>query len=1230
MRSQDAHLEPEELERLLELSRERDLQAVVLQSDALDEAFRHIEECQVCRATYESHKAATALIQSLDSASSSASRESECPPESVWYEVVLGNAEESSALLLHAAECNHCGALLREISAAFSPTVTPAEEVVLNGLESSQGAWQRTLANTLSFSKSAQSSPLPKKLAREHWWQVRVSPWAFAGTLGAIILTVISLLVLRSRQDEISQVTTMLNQAYAEDRTTELRFAGAPYGSWNEFKGPGEERPHRGSLTNLALAEFLVIRNLEKNPDNPGWLQLKARTELIKGHNPESFIGFLERAHDLRPNDTSIQLDLAIALFERSDREKKPRFVDLEKSAELLSSIIAKDPNNTSAIFDRAIVFERLALYRQAEKDWKRFLELDSTSQWADEARTKLGRLRELMGNSSHNSPLSLDSPDRVAQLLAGRDEKSIDTIDARIELYLAQAIDSWLPNAFPVSRADADLVGKSRAGLNALAGLLAKKHGDKWLSDLLKEGASDKKFPVTVSWISESQKATLAGDDDRGRILAHKSAIAFLQSKNAAGFIFATWEELYATRLSLKGKECFSMSNRLWTQARESQYQWLRARILLDQAQCAYSNSRVEDAFRSDELSLGISKQYGFTDLYLRAIKDSGEILGRTSGSAALTVNVIAGLRLFWSSPVSSMSGYNLYSALDYDAEFQELWFLDSFILREALQLVESDPDTSMRAAEEMRLAKAFLMSNDTKDATEHLTRARKLIVSMPSGEAKNLKIADIGIAVAAIDILEGRPSDAATGLENTRDQILKAENGDLAYDFFSTYGQALRDIGEKAKAEAALSQALQIAQNIFHYLSDPRERLIWSRRVEPACRTLVRVTLDHDPVKAFALWEDFKALSLDQDLSHRQYVHPTRNSEASFSAPTYLSNSTEFIGSDVALLSYAVFSDGLGIWVYDTTGVRFRWIPVSRHILEVAIRQFRRQCADPSSDIGSLRVQGAKLYEYLWNPLNDLLGVRDAFVIEPDELLETLPFSALVDKQGKFLAEKANLSFSAGLLYLHVPNENSKLHVQSHALVVADQSSHPGMDLPRLPDTELEARLVAGIFKNSTVLRGEESDIATLEKELPEAKLFHFSGHAVVDANTSRLIIGTEQNGGVGVLGAEQIQRIRLKNTRLVVLSACSTAEGPAGVFSDSDSVARSFISAGVGQVVASRWPVESQATAQLMDTFYRSILDGRGISRALTQAQVQLLRRKDRSHPFYWAAFSVFGNV
>ncbi len=63
-----------------------------------------------------------------------------------------------------------------------------------------------------------------------------------------------------------------------------------------------------------------------------------------------------------------------------------------------------------------------------------------------------------------------------------------------------------------------------------------------------------------------------------------------------------------------------------------------------------------------------------------------------------------------------------------------------------------------------------------------------------------------------------------------------------------------------------------------------------------------------------------------------------------------------------------------------------------------------------------------------------------------------------------------------------------------------------------------------------------------------------------------------------------------MNLAHTRLVVLAGCKTGieqqfggEGPVGF-------ARSFLVAGVPVVVASLWPVDSDATSQLMIAFHR----------------------------------------
>jgi CHAT domain-containing protein len=94
------------------------------------------------------------------------------------------------------------------------------------------------------------------------------------------------------------------------------------------------------------------------------------------------------------------------------------------------------------------------------------------------------------------------------------------------------------------------------------------------------------------------------------------------------------------------------------------------------------------------------------------------------------------------------------------------------------------------------------------------------------------------------------------------------------------------------------------------------------------------------------------------------------------------------------------------------------------------------------------------------------------------------------------------------------------------------------------------------------------------------------------------------------------------------LVVLSACSSAKGTRGGFSDAEGLARSLVARGVGQVVASRWPVDSGSTTILMKSFYRHLMERKTVADSMRAAQQEL--RGGFPHPFYWAAFSVFGNV
>jgi len=152
---------------------------------------------------------------------------------------------------------------------------------------------------------------------------------------------------------------------------------------------------------------------------------------------------------------------------------------------------------------------------------------------------------------------------------------------------------------------------------------------------------------------------------------------------------------------------------------------------------------------------------------------------------------------------------------------------------------------------------------------------------------------------------------------------------------------------------------------------------------------------------------------------------------------------------------------------------------------------------------------------------------------------------------------------------------------------------------------------------------LLGNEASYGSIAQELRAADVFHFSGHAMVSANGVGLVLGDQ-----ALLDVERLDKSPFRNNKLVVLSACSSADGATGLFDDRDSLARLLVGGGVPEVVASRWMVDSRATSALMKSFYGHLLRGDSVSKALAQGVVELRAQRDFAHPFYWASFAVFG--
>lgn len=128
---------------------------------------------------------------------------------------------------------------------------------------------------------------------------------------------------------------------------------------------------------------------------------------------------------------------------------------------------------------------------------------------------------------------------------------------------------------------------------------------------------------------------------------------------------------------------------------------------------------------------------------------------------------------------------------------------------------------------------------------------------------------------------------------------------------------------------------------------------------------------------------------------------------------------------------------------------------------------------------------------------------------------------------------------------------------------------------------------------------------------------------------AGANNVWCGRSRVSGIedGILTADEISRLDLSNTDLVVLSACETAKGKVDDIDGVLGLQRGFKKAGVNTIVMSLWKVPDQATSILMTSFYEHLLQGKDARTSLKEAQKYLMNQNDGyRNPYYWAAFVV----
>ena len=326
----------------------------------------------------------------------------------------------------------------------------------------------------------------------------------------------------------------------------------------------------------------------------------------------------------------------------------------------------------------------------------------------------------------------------------------------------------------------------------------------------------------------------------------------------------------------------------------------------------------------------------------------------------------------------------------------------------------------------------------------------------------------------------------------------------------------------------------------------------------------------------------------------------------------------------------------------------------------------------------INELYVLGEKqiLYELIWNKIDDYVKNAKSIFISPTLLIKDVNLGFIPCPDGSYLNEKYDIRIVTstakicnqerahysdayvygGIEYTKGKHNSNQISYRSIVINELCDSTRNGFGFLRA--SGYEADQIADVLQENNIetnlIKGADADEKSFRKmDGNSPSIIHLSTHGfysvgfdkyteyfdkllsysikdnsmllsgmlLADANSTLKASNEKTPLNDGIITAEEIAMLDLRNTELVVLSACETAIGE-NLQEGFGGLVKAFKNAGVKSILASLWKVPDDATAKLMTSFYKLFLSGKEMHLALKMAQKEV--SKLYPDPYYWASF------
>jgi CHAT domain-containing protein len=1000
-------------------------------------------------------------------------------------------------------------------------------------------------------------------LSREGTSGTSSSHYGWWSALAAAVLAILigaPILWQRLSRPKTPTIANLVALAPRDARLVEPRLSGGF--AWAPYRGAmrADSAKSSGSLR-LGGAAADAIDHADR--DATAESQHVAGVAVLLADDPLAGADRLRLACARAPGDARIASDLAAARYAAAlALGRSSLYPEALAAADQALRIDAQLPE---ALFNRAMILERMGLAGEARHAWERYLAADLSSAWAEEARRRLAALPKTTSDTLFRN--ELPRLDRAAQ---SGDAVTVARIVHQYPLQSrtfgeAEYLGHW---GEAILRGDGNEAARLLGVARALGSSLASE-------SLLRDAVS------AIDHAEPAQRISLARAHQmyrRGRMAYARQQLNDAERDLSAS---ASLFEAGASPMSYMARffvACVLYDRTEVPRARRALeeldneagahagYVALRAQTRWERALCAmYDNDWNEAAALLNDAEEGFARSGERANLaFVRSLLASALMsIGRPDDAWSRRIRAFEDL-------TAEGHGDRLLVGLSAAARMeQRAGKLDT-----AFALLTVEIEEARQAANGFILPDALvrgaLLAEEHHDhgaAVRLLREASHAAGRIAEESLRNLSMANV------------RAAEGAVGL------------GDDAHHAIDSLTQAI-DFYRQAKLPALLP-----APYLYRARAELRAGMgdeamrdlemgiagIEQRPVELAGPVVAAPVFE----SADTLFEDAVRLSLARGDRVRAFEYAERRrAQSSFrvavSHPQTLQDLQRRLrGSATLVLHLTSLPDEVIAFAVSENEVAVARTPFARDRIE--------------------RASPDELFDVLIRPSVTMIDRATDLIVVADPQFERVPFAALHDRTRKmFLIERVSVAIAPAAAILDVAKANVPGTIVAVALPTGE-----GEATRALPAAQDEIGEIAPLYRQARVLQPREATYAVLRDALQHGTVLHIAGHTMRDRDDTALRLAGGERATWAKIAADPIDP-----HAVVVLAACETLRGSTSPHVRSLSLGAAFVAAGAESAIGTLTPIADAEAGPLFLSIERYLAAGVRPAQAVRRAQLEAI--------------------